>query len=286
MNKKLFEKLKQAYSPLGLGDAVLMAQADALVATGLVTDDNMDAIVSAQKSFLEGLQKSNDSRATEAAKKAEERVRKEIEEETRKKEEEAKKKAEEEAARKAAEKKAKEEEAARKAKEEEERKRLEELKNQEDVPEYFKKYLEQQEAKAKEEKKAYEATIKKLMDEHSKSNTDMTTLLKELQTKNNELTAGITAMKEESERVKAENAKKARAEFILNKAKELAIPQSRIDEGFVIADDATDGDIEAYLGKVAGNIKASRLPNEQHFQQIGDQPTKEETDAIAKMMIR
>lgn len=79
MRDKIFQKLKQEYSHLGLGKEVLQAQADALAATGIVTDENIDIIVSSQKSFLESIQKANDQRATEAQRKAKEDALKEYE---------------------------------------------------------------------------------------------------------------------------------------------------------------------------------------------------------------
>lgn len=85
MKDKIFQKLKQEYSHLGLGKEVLQAQAEALAATGVVTDENIDTIVSSQAPFLESIQKSNDQRATEAQRKAREDARREIEEEARKK---------------------------------------------------------------------------------------------------------------------------------------------------------------------------------------------------------
>lgn len=99
MKAKIFAKLKQEYSSLGLGDEYLMSKAESLAATGLVTDDNIDAVVACQRKELEGLQKANDKRVTDAL----EKERKKHEEETRKKEqeaEEARKKAEEEAKKK------------------------------------------------------------------------------------------------------------------------------------------------------------------------------------------
>lgn len=79
MRDKIFQKLKQEYSHLGLGKEVLQAQADALAATGIVTDENIDIIVSSQKSFLESIQKANDQRATDAQRKAKEDALKEYE---------------------------------------------------------------------------------------------------------------------------------------------------------------------------------------------------------------
>lgn len=80
MKAKIFAKLKQEYSSLGLGDEYLMSKAESLAATGLVTDDNIDAVVACQRKELEGLQKANDKRVTDAL----EKERKKHEEETRK----------------------------------------------------------------------------------------------------------------------------------------------------------------------------------------------------------
>ena len=81
----------------------MQAHAEALAATGLVTAENIDTIVSSQAPFLESIQKANDQRVTIAQKKAKEDALKEFEASSelakKKAEEEAKKKAEEEALR-------------------------------------------------------------------------------------------------------------------------------------------------------------------------------------------
>ena len=66
MKEKIFELLKLAYSPLGLGDGILQAHAEGLDALGFVTEDNVNEVVAKQKTFLEGLQKSNDKRVRDA----------------------------------------------------------------------------------------------------------------------------------------------------------------------------------------------------------------------------
>lgn len=70
MRDKIFNSLKQTYSHLGLGDAVLTAYAESLAASGIVTDDNLDAVIEAQKASLEAIQKANDKRASDAKKDA------------------------------------------------------------------------------------------------------------------------------------------------------------------------------------------------------------------------
>ena len=100
MKEKIFQKLKQEFSHLGLGDVILLAHADSLASIGLVTDENIDTVISAQKGFLENLQKTSDKRVTDAVFKAKADAKKELEtEEARKKVEEETKKLEEQAKR-------------------------------------------------------------------------------------------------------------------------------------------------------------------------------------------
>ena len=229
MKDKIFQKLKQEYSHLGLGNGILQAHAESLASLGLVTDENIDAVVAAQKSFLTNLQKDTDSRVTEAHKKAKESAKTEYEAEV-------KRKAEDEERRKA-------EEAARKEKEKE-------------MPEWY-----------KAEKAANEK------------------LLKELAESNKALKEGYDAMKEENEKFKTEKTKAERFNSIISKAKELGIPQWRIDEGFNIADAADDTAISEHLSKVSNNIKAQSLPgNRTVFPQAEAKATKADADAVGKSL--
>lgn len=141
MKENLFSALKQAYSHLGLGDELLTAYSESLVAAGIVTEENLTAVVEAQKASLEAIQKANDKRAADARKKAEEEAAKKAQESE---------KAE-------AERKAKE--AAIKAKEDEEKRKAEEAKN---MPEWFKAYQQSQEAKLAEEHAKHEELQKRL----------------------------------------------------------------------------------------------------------------------------
>lgn len=158
MVEKIFNALKQEFSYLGLGDSVLRPYAESLGACGFVTDDNLNDVVSKQKSSLEAIQKANDKRAADAMKTAEEKAeakRKAAEEAEAKKAEEAAKKAEEEKAKKAAEEKA--------------------VENKEDTPEWFKAYQTAQEEKFKEaleKNKALEDSLKSLQDENAKFKTE------------------------------------------------------------------------------------------------------------------
>ena len=158
MVEKIFNALKQEFSYLGLGDSVLRPYAESLGACGFVTDDNLNDVVSKQKSSLEAIQKANDKRAADAMKTADEKAeakRKAAEEAEAKKAEEAAKKAEEEKAKKAAEEKA--------------------VENKEETPEWFKAYQTAQEEKFKEaleKNKALEDSLKSLQDENAKFKTE------------------------------------------------------------------------------------------------------------------
>lgn len=158
MVEKIFNALKQEFSYLGLGDSVLRPYAESLGACGFVTDDNLNDVVSKQKSSLEAIQKANDKRAADAMKTAEEKAeakRKAAEEAEAKKAEEAAKKAEEEKVKKAAEEKA--------------------VENKEETPEWFKAYQTAQEEKFKEaleKNKALEDSLKSLQDENAKFKTE------------------------------------------------------------------------------------------------------------------
>lgn len=73
MKEKIYQSLKQAYSNLGLSDDILQGHAEALDATGFVTDENLATIVAAQKTFLSSLQSGIDKRVTDAVNKAREK---------------------------------------------------------------------------------------------------------------------------------------------------------------------------------------------------------------------
>lgn len=228
MKNKILGRLKQEYSHLGLGDAILTAQAESLANSGLVTDENIEAVITAQKTFLEGLQKSNDSRVNEAVKKAKETAKKEFEE------------------------------AAKKAKEEADKKAVEEKRAAENnEPEWFKAYVEKMEAAQAEKAKEYEGLMNK-----------------------------FNKLQEDYDGAKAEAKKKARGEFINSKAKELGIPQYRIDEGFVLAEDADDETITTKLTEISNNIKANSLPADKRRLMGDDKPDTSEVKSIAKALVR
>jgi hypothetical protein len=230
MKAKIFQKLKQDYSHLGLGDNVLQAHAEALASMGLVTDENIDTVVLSQKTFLENLQKENDKRVTDATAKAKTSAKKEFEEELIKAEETKKKEAMEKA---------------------------EKEKKEKDMPDWY---------------KAEKASSEKMM--------------QELLNSNKALTESFNALKNENDAYKAKEAELARKNLIISKAKELGIPQYRIDEGFMIAADADESAISDYLTVVSNNIKAQNLPsNRTVFPKADAKVDKAEADAIAKSLV-
>ena len=245
MKEKILGKLKQAYSQLGLGDAILTAQAESLANSGFVTDENIDAIVAAQKPFLEGLQKANDSRVTEAVKKAKEAAKAELDAATKKAEEAAKL--------------AKEE--AEKAQAEAVKKALEDAKKATETPDnepaWFKTFVERTQAEQANKAKEYKG-----------------------------LKDAFEQMKKDYDGAKEEAKKKARKDFIVNKAKELGVPQYRIDEGFAFAEDADDATITNSLTTIANNIKTNSLPQDKRFLMGDDKPSNEEVKSIAKSLVR
>lgn len=245
MKAKIFAKLKQEYSSLGLGDEYLMSKAESLAATGLVTDDNIDAVVACQRKELEGLQNANDKRVTDAL----EKERKKHEEETRKKEQEA-------------------EEARKKAEEEAKKKGEPKPQPDNDMASVLKRMEEMEEAN-KQREAQYTATIKTLTDK----NTELGKTVKELSDKNAEAEAAA--------------AKAARTAMIQAKAKELGVPQWRIDEGFTLAEDASDEVITETLTKVANNINTNLLPGTKNiFPMSGNDPTKEELASMAASIVK
>lgn len=248
MKAKIFAKLKQEYSSLGLGDEYLMSKADSLAATGLVTDDNIDAVVACQRKELEGLQKANDKRVTDAL----EKERKKHEEETRKKEQEA-------------------EEARRKAEEEAAAKKKGEHTDPVTTPdvEALRKQVEELTAAGKKRDEEYAANLKTL----TESRDSLGKQVKELVDKNAASEAAA--------------AKAARNAMIMAKAKELGVPQWRIDEGFTIAEDASEEVITETLTKVANNINTNILPGSRGgFPLAGNEPTKEDLASIAASLVK
>lgn len=224
MRDRIFQTLKQEYAHLGLGNDILLAQADTLAGLGIVTDENIATVIASVKPFLEKVQKENDKRVSDASAKARAAVRKELEDETLKKEKEAK----------------------------------DQEQNKNEVPDWYKQQSAEWDKK-----------------------------IAELSKGSKELSESLSAMKAENDRLKAEKADADRKNLITSKAKELGIPQYRIDEGFVIAPDADEAAISSYLTSVANNIKSQQLPgNKNVFPQSDTKPEKAEVDSIAKSLVR
>lgn len=93
------------------------------------------------------------------------------------------------------------------------------------------------------------------------------------------------AIKAESDTLKAEKAKADRHALITNKAKELGIPEWRMKQGFVIADDADEASIGEYLAGVQKDIVTAGLEGKGNFPLAGNgEASKEETDKIVSGM--
>ena len=240
MKAKIFGRLKQEYSALGLGDEILMSRAESLAALGLVTDDNIDAVVAAQRSDLENLQKANDKRVADALTTA-------------------KKKAEEEAQKKAEAEKTAEEEATKK----------EEVKPEGD-----------------DRIASLEATVRKLMEGHKKEAEENRKLIENLTSSKTDLEKQVKTLSDENEAAKAKAATEAFHAKVKAKAKELGVPDWRIDEGFTLAQDASDETIAETLGKVANNISAQLLPGGGNRFPLGnDKPSTDEIKSLAATLI-
>lgn len=125
------------------------------------------------------------------------------------------------------------------------------------------------------ELKAFLEGIKTQMDEQKKTYEKQVLSLSE----------SLKSLKDQNEKDAAAKAKAERRTMILNKAKELGIPQSRIDEGFVIADDADETAIASYLGTVKRNIDANKLPSDNRFALEGKALSDSELDTMANALL-
>lgn len=174
MKIKLFNVLKQDHSKLGLSDEVLQAYVESLVATGLVTDENLATVSKGQETALKAYQSSIDKERTEKAN--------------------------------------------------------------------YKSELDALKAKGGEQKPT---ETKPADDLDAKFNAYFDSKVKPIQ---DELNA-----------YKNKESKAARQATILGKAKELGIPEWRINEGFTIADDADETSINTTLSGIKQNIVTAGL---------------------------
>lgn len=252
---KLLAALKQKYSSLGLGDEVLQARAETLIATGLVTEENLEAVAASQKADLENLQRLNDRRVTDALEKQRKKHLEELE----------------------------------KQKAEQEKKYLEELEklrnpgNKDDATALLAEFKANQE----KERKEYEKKIQKLLEDGKKNTSSNEEAFNSLKGQFDALSSNYNELKKELDTEKATKAHAERTAKILDLAKSLGVPQWRIEEGFNIAEDATEEAIKEHLTKVANNVKTNSLPGGgNRFPLKGDELSKEEADELAKSIVK
>lgn len=299
MKAKIFSKLKQAYAELGLAEEILQGRAESLAKTGLVTDENIDFVVSVQKQELSDLQKLNDRRVQTAL----DKQKAKFEEDARKKAEEAEKiareakeKAEAENAAKEAQKAKEAEEDKKKAQEEaadkdraaKEADELEALR-QKGLSDDVLKFLEAQKAKAEQDRKSFEERLAKMLKDNEEKSIKQMEVITGLQEANKTLKSGYDDIVKENEAAKAAQALAERNGFIVSKAKELGIPDWRIKEGFVIGADADENAITEILSASAANLKMELLPNERPSYNMGisaPEDTKAMIDSIVKRQVK
>ena len=91
----------------------------------------------------------------------------------------------------------------------------------------------------------------------------------------------VTPIQTELNAYKAKESQAARQSLILGKAKELGIPEWRINEGFTIADDADETAINTMLSGIKQNIVTAGLETSKGFPiDPNKTPSKEELDGI------
>ena len=133
----------------------------------------------------------------------------------------------------------------------------------------FRKELEEKERIAS---KREEALAKKLED-----------LLKTNETQGKTL----SELQKENEAMKQEKATAERRNMIQTIAKELQIPEWRINEGFVISADADEAGIKEALSKVANNIKVNTMQGGGGFMLDDNKKvTQEEANAIVDKLMK
>lgn len=290
MKDKILAALKQEYSNLGLGDGVLNAQAETLASLGFVTDENLDAVIKAQATGLKAVQAANDKRVADAlakenAKSAKDKetaaqqtseLQKQLDEMTKQFEAEKSTLAEQTEKLKAAQETQKQLEAlkvqAEKQAADYESKKAELIalitgNKPEPKPQPKGEVQPQPEPKPQPAPQSTfdEVAFKKSLDkELAKKFEALTTVYgtqtQEMLAANKALTEQVQALVKENTEYKAAKAAENRRNFILNKAKELQIPDWRINEGFALGNDATEETITNTLTQVANNIRANVLP--------------------------
>ena len=119
------------------------------------------------------------------------------------------------------------------------------------------------------------------------SNDALIAKLNETSEQNKTLSETINSMKAENDRIKAEKAASERQAKIISLAKELGIPQYRIDEGLPVTDDMDDDAIKNKLNVVATNCKSLAQSRNGGFSLGGEQKevSEEEAKAVAALMV-
>jgi len=93
--------------------------------------------------------------------------------------------------------------------------------------------------------------------------------------------AAVTPLSEKLQGYETKEKATLRSTFITNKAKEIGIPEWRIEEGFNITDDADDTSVINTLTSVKQNIVNAGLEKNPGFPiDLNNKPTQEETDAV------
>ena len=249
MQTKILNALKQEYAHLGLGDSFLSGHAAMLANLGVVTDENLTSIIAAQKSYLEGVQKSNDKRVQDAIGKTQ-------------------KEAEEKAS---AAKTASDKLLADLQKQFDDFKaahpdKPKETHKEGDMPDWYKREKAEREKRDQE----WQNQLKNLTDAKTAAE-------KQLQD-----------IKTEREKADAQRAANERENTIAAKAKEKGIPDWMIAHGFAdITADTTDEQIDTILSGIAQEVQTNFLPKKGGSPQVSDKTaTKADTDAIvAKLKI-
>lgn len=169
----------------------------------------------------------------------------------------------------------------KKEKEKDDKKKSE---NNDDTPDYVKALRRESE----ERENSFRKQIEEMRAAEEKRQSELSELIKALTEKNETLQQNYNTLKDESEKAKVEKAKAERSAKIKAKALELGVPQWRIDEGIIIADDATDEAVAETLTKMANNIKANLLPGGQAGGILGGDKelTKEEAADIAGRLVK
>lgn len=289
MKDKIFQSLKQAYSSLGLGDALLQAQAETLASLGFVTDENLDAVVKAQEPQLKAYQAANDKRVADALTKVKEAADKD--KKTAEKQGELQKLIDELTKKAEAQTSELQKQADELKKQQGIQSQLDELRKKAEAQsaEFEKKKAalldfingtetEKAEDKPKDEpaqktdptqpqntfdidgfKKSLIDGFNKQMKAYTDANAKQT---EQILATNKSLAEQVQALVKENADYKAAQAAENRRNFILSKAKELQIPEWRISEGFTIPADADEAAITTTLTTVSNNIRANMLPQD------------------------